>query len=181
MTTLGNAKLHSFTGGLLWKIWCHEFATAVVSGQLPDLLVSRGCLCWTPTSVRNLNCWWRNLYHYDHWGHLPMDQLPEDGINGGTAWPLLNHCLCGDKAYLQVAAWVLHEDLAKSVRNWLYGCQMVLLAWMLVSFHLDSSKADNAWLLLNIRYPGYWSKTIQAGPEKVNGSGARKRNLHCCA
>lgn len=168
----GNAKLHSFTGGLRENM-VPESATAVVSGQLPDLAGLLDAFAKEHKLQYEISTVDEKTYTITIIGKSAHGSTPEDGINGGTYLALLlNQFDFGGaaKSYLEVAARVLHEDFTGEKLGIAYtDAKMGSLSMNAGVFHFDSAKADNT-IALNIRYPqGTDPKTIQAGLEKVTG------------
>ena len=168
----GAARLHSFTGGLRENM-VPESATAVVSGQLPDLAGLLDAFAKEHKLQYEISTVDEKTYTITIIGKSAHGSTPEDGINGGTYLALLlNQFDFGGaaKSYLEVAAQVLHEDFAGEKLGIAYtDAKMGALSMNAGVFHFDSAKADNT-IALNIRYPqGTDPKTIQAGLEKVAG------------
>ena len=169
----GCFKLKSFTGGLRENMVPESataiFTAAVDAAELDKKLQDFASAHKVSASLKENG----DALEVTVIGKSAHGSTPEDGINGATYLALfLNQFdFAGDaKAYLEVAAQVLHEDFAGEKLGIDYtDAKMGALSMNAGVFHFDSAKADNT-IALNIRYPqGIDPKTIQAGLEKVTG------------
>ena len=169
----GSFKLKSFTGGLRENMVPESataiFTAAVDAAELDKKLQDFAAAHKVSASLKENG----DALEVTVIGKSAHGSTPEDGINGATYLALfLNQFdFAGDaKAYLEVAAQVLHEDFAGEKLGIAYtDAKMGALSMNAGVFHFDSAKADNT-IALNIRYPqGTDPKTIQAGLEKVAG------------
>ena len=166
-------KLKSFTGGLRENMVPESataiFTAAVDAAELDKKLQDFASVHKVSASLKANG----DALEVTVIGKSAHGSTPEDGINGATYLALfLNQFdFAGDaKAYLEVAAQVLHEDFTGEKLGIAYtDAKMGALSMNAGVFHFDSAKADNT-IALNIRYPqGADPKTIQAGLEKVTG------------
>ena len=177
----GQAHLHSFTGGLRENM-VPESATAVVSGQLPDLaglleaFVNEHQLRYEVATEDD------GKFKVTIIGKSAHGSTPEAGINGATYLALfLNQFDFGGdaKAYLQVSASLLHEDFAGEKLGIAHVDEkMGALSMNAGVFNFDENSSDNT-IALNIRYPkGTDPETIKAGLEKVEGVASVSLSAH---
>ena len=177
----GSAHLHSFTGGLRENM-VPESATAVVSGQLPDLAGLLDAFAKEHQLKYEISTVDEETYTVTIIGKSAHGSTPEDGINGATYLALLlNQFDFGGaaKAYLHVTASLLHEDFAGEKLGITHtDAKMGPLSMNAGVFHFDESQADNT-IALNIRYPqGTDPETIKAILEKIEGVATVSLSAH---
>ena len=177
----GSAHLHSFTGGLRENM-VPESATAVVSGQLPDLAGLLDAFAKEHQLQYEISTVDEETYTVTIVGKSAHGSTPEDGINGATYLALLlNQFDFGGaaKAYLHVTASLLHEDFAGEKLGIAHtDAKMGPLSMNAGVFHFDDSQADNT-IALNIRYPqGTDPETIKAILEKIEGVATVSLSAH---
>lgn len=177
----GSAHLHSFTGGLRENM-VPESATAVVSGQLPDLAGLLDAFAKEHQLKYEISTVDEETYTVTIVGKSAHGSTPEDGINGATYLALLlNQFDFGGaaKAYLHVTVSLLHEDFAGEKLGIAHtDAKMGPLSMNAGVFHFDDSQADNT-IALNIRYPqGTDPETIKAILEKIEGVATVSLSAH---
>ena len=177
----GQAHLHSFTGGLRENM-VPESATAVVSGQLPDLSDLLDAFTKQHQLQYEISTVDEETYTITIIGKSAHGSTPEAGINGATYLALfLNQFDFGGdaKAYLQVSASLLHEDFAGEKLGIAHtDDKMGALSMNAGVFNFDENSSDNT-IALNIRYPkGTDPETIKAGLEKVEGVASVSLSAH---
>lgn len=154
-TNGGAANLHSFTGGLRENM-VPESATAVLSGDLPDLaekLAAFQTIHGLSASVEPLA---DGKVQVTVIGKSAHGSTPEEGVNGATYLAAFLGQFAfggGAQTYLYLAGQLLLEDHeAKNIGVAAYDEQMGALTMNAGVFHFEEGASD-ATIALNFRYP----------------------------
>ena len=182
----GSAHLHSFTGGLRENM-VPESATAVVSGQLPDLAGLLDAFAKKHQLQYEISTVDEETYTVTIVGKSAHGSTPEDGINGATYLALLlNQFDFGGaaKAYLHVTASLLHEDFAGEKLGIAHtDAKMGPLSMNAGVFHFDESHGHTPHYvpmddeLVSTLLRVYEKQTGLQGHEQVIGGGTFGRLL----
>lgn len=160
----GAARLHSFTGGLRENM-VPESATAIVSGELPDLKAKLAIFSKENNLRFELTNPSSDHYQVTIIGKSAHGAMPASGINGATylAKFLSQFDFEGPaKDYLDIAGTILLDDHeGKALKVAYVDEKMGALSMNAGVFRFDETSQDNT-IALNFRYPqGTSPKAIQ--------------------